>query len=393
MLRLFLTYLHIALITCLLALPTVAPADEEAAYKTQIKKLQKEVDAIQKSIASQQSKRGAEVSKLRESELQIAGIAKQMRTIGTQSQAARREIDKLDTRAGEIQDKLQTHRESLDLLIKTAYQTGRTPRLQLLLNQREPALLSRMFTYYNHFNLARQREIQRAKQLLDELAEVRATQERETQKLQAAHDALQEQHVAMQEARKNRKVTLAQIEKALSSESSKLTRLQRDQRDLEALLEKLNEVFADIPDHPLEKKPFKNLKGKLPWPAQGKLKAKYNSLKGTANLRWKGMFIGAKRGNNVRVIYYGQVAFADWMNGFGLVLIVDHGDGYMSIYANNEELHKSQGEWVTPGDVIATVGDSGGQTSSGVYFELRRNGRPINPHKWVKKSIKSVSIQ
>ena len=370
-----------------------AQADEEAEYQAKLKKVQSQVNAIQKSIAKQQAKRGKEVSELKKSELAIAAIATKMRKVSHQSREAQKELDALNVRAGELGKLLQTHKSSLDLLIKTAYQKGRTPRMQLLLNQQDPALISRMFNYYQHFNLARKREIERALQLLSELAEVRQTQIKAKEKLNKAHAALKAEHVSMQAARKERKTVLAKLETRLSSDTSKLSQLQENQRDLEQLLDQLNKIFTDIPAHPLEQKPFKKLKGKLPWPVRGKLKAKYNSLKGTANLRWKGMFIGAKHGNNVRAIYYGQVAFANWMNGFGLVLIIDHGDGYMSIYANNEALHRTQGEWVVPGDVIATVGDSGGQSKSGVYFEIRRNGRPINPHRWVKKSIKSVSIQ
>ena len=372
---------------------TTATADSESEYQAKLKKIQKQVDGIQKSIAKQQAKRGKEVSALKSSELEIAAIAKQMRTIGSKSKQAQSELDKLNTRENGLTQNISKHRDSIDLLIKTAYQTGRTPRIQLLLNQQDPALISRMFTYYNHFNLARQKEIEHALELLGELATVREAQLVATQKLQDAHASLKTQHTSMQEARKNRRKTLAKLEKSLSSDSGRLAELQQNQRDLEKLLDQLNKVFAEIPAHPLEKKPFKKLKGKLPWPTIGKLKAKYNSLKGTASLRWKGMFIGAKRGNNIRAIYYGQIAFADWMNGYGLMLIIDHGGGYMSIYANNEELHKTQGEWVTPGELIATVGDSGGQSSSGVYFEIRRKGRPINPHSWVKKSIKSVLIQ
>ena len=145
---------------------------------------------------------------------------------------------------------------------------------------------------------------------------------------------------------------VAALGKSFNQMASQLQAADEKQRELESLLRQLKEILADIPPPPLERKPFKSMRGKLPWPAVGRLVAKYNSLKGTANLRWKGMFIGAKLGNNVRAIYHGRVAFADWMNGFGLILLIDHGDGYMSIYANCQELHKSQGEWVQPGDII-----------------------------------------
>lgn len=377
----------------LVASTAPAFAASQADYQTKLKQVQQRVDEIQKSIAVKQAQRGVQIGALKKSEIEIAQIAGQMRKAGDQSLLAKRELDTLTNRAIELTQTLDKHRQSLNLQLITAYQTGRTPRIQLLLSQRDPALISRMFTYYDYFNRARQREITRALKLLEELAAVRQQQLHVTRQLRDSHKALENQHARMQQVRKHRRVTIAKLETSLSSDGSKLSGFLHDQRDLEQLLEQLNQLFMDIPPPPLERVPFRSMKRKLPWPTPGTLIARYNTLKGIANLRWKGMLIGAKRGNNVRTIYHGQVAFADWMNGFGLVLIIDHGEGYMSIYANNQELRKSQGEWVTPGEIIATVGDSGGQSKSGVYFEIRRNGRPINPHSWVKKSIKSVSNQ
>ena len=378
-----------------LAVSLIEPviADSQSDYQAKLKQIQQRVDAIQISIAARQTRRGKEIGELKKSEKEIASIVKHMRNTGEQSQQAQRELDILSSRSNELSQALENHRQSLNLQLKTAYQTGRTPRIQLLLSQRDPALISRMFNYYNYFNRARQKEIDQALTLLSELAAVRQKQSQVTKRLHESHKALQAQHATMQQARERRRATITKLETALSDDGSKLSHLLQDQRDLEQLLDQLNRLFADIPPPPLERKPFHSMKRKMPWPTPGTLKARYNSLKGTANLRWKGMFIGAEMGNNVRAIHHGQVAFADWMNGFGLILIIDHSDGYMSIYANNQELRKSQGEWVTAGEIIATVGDSGGHSKSGVYFEIRRNGRPINPHSWVKKSIKSVSIQ
>jgi septal ring factor EnvC (AmiA/AmiB activator) len=371
--------------------PTIA--DSKSDYQAKLKQIQQRVDAIQKSISAQQTRRGKEIGELKNSEKEIASIVKHMRNTSKQSQQAQRELEILTSRSNDLSLALENHRQSLYLQLKTAYQTGRTPRIQLLLSQRDPALISRMFNYYNYFNQARQKEIDQALTLLSELAEVRQKQSQVTTRLHRSHKVLQAQHATMQQAREKRRATIVKLETALSAEGSKLSHLLQDQRDLEQLLDQLNQLFADIPPPPLERKPFHSMKKKLPWPTPGTLKARYNSLKGIANLRWKGMFISAEMGNNVHAIHHGQVAFADWMNGFGLILIIDHGEGYMSIYANNQELRKSQGEWVAAGEVIATVGNSGGQSKSGVYFEIRQNGRPINPHSWVKKSIKSVSIQ
>ncbi len=389
-----LSFRPFTLFLALIAVP-VAPSNAagQAEYESRLAQIQKQVSAIQKSIEIRQTQRGVEIGALKKSEVEIASIAQQMRATGELSRRAQGELDVLGSRASSLTQEADKHRQSLNRQLKTAYQTGRTPRIQLLLSQRDPALISRMYNYYNYFNRARQKEITRALALLNELAEVRQNQLQVTRRLRKSHDALKAQHTAMQGARANRHTMIAKLEASLSSDDSKLSSLLQNQRDMEQLLEQLNRLFAEIPPSPLERVPFRSMKKKLPWPTPGTLKARYNSLKGTANLRWKGMFIGAKMGNNVRAIYHGQVVFADWMNGFGLILIVDHGEGYMSIYANSRELRKSQGEWVTPGEIIATVGDSGGLSKSGVYFEIRRNGEPINPQNWVKKSIKSVSIQ
>lgn len=368
-------------------------ADSEVEYRARLKQIRQQVSAIQKSIATKQAQRGKGISALKKSELEIAAIAQRMRDIDEQSQQAQDEFDQLDNHSQQLTTVLEVHQYSLNQQIKAAYQTGRTPHIQLFLNQQNPALISRMFSYYDYFNRARQIEIDKALALLEELQTVHQEKLRVTQRLKDTRSKLQKQHAAMQRASEKRRASISKLEKRLSKDSGRLSVLLKDQQDLAQLLEQLNQVFADLPPPPLERKPFKSMKGKLPWPAVGTLKAKYNDTKDGDSRRWKGMLIGAKIGSDVHAIYHGQIAFADWMNGFGLILIIDHGDNYMSIYANNQTLYKTQGEWVAPGELIATVGNSGGQHKGGIYFEIRRKGQPINPHRWVKKSIKSVSIQ
>ena len=381
-------------LTALMALPGHASdADNGAAYQARLDALNKQVAKIQRSMQKRQTERGETSKALKASELEVARVAKALGRISRQSRDGKARLTALAGREQDLQAQLDTHQTQLVRQLRAAYQTSRTPRVKVMLSQEDPALVSRILAYYNAFNAARQRSIATATGLLDELSVVRSEQETVNARLQASLQELERSHADMQRVRAERKTALLAIEKSLENDAKRLKKLHLDQRELENLLEQLNAALAEIPPPPLERKPFKSMRGKLPWPTRGTLKARYNTRKGAADLRWKGMFIGAKTGTRVRAIYHGQVAFADWMNGFGLILIVDHGDGYMSIYANAESLHKSQGEWVRPGDVIATAGDSGGQKSSGVYFEMRRDGQPINPHRWVKKSIKSVSIQ
>ena len=382
-----------ALFISIVALLFATHVDSATQYQVQLKRVQEKIAAIQKSIATKQSQRGKLANELKQSELEIASIAGRMLDLSTQSQHSQRELHKLDKRLAELLPALRRHRQSLKKLVQVAYQTGRTPRIQLFLNQQDPALISRMLNYYDYFNRARQNKIEQTLALLDELQQVRDERVRINQKLEDTYEILHKQQASMQQARAKRRASIAKLGQSLHRDNNLLSKLRQDQQDLEQLIGQLNQVLADTPSLPLERKPFKSMRGKLPWPVTGPLRAHYNNAKGTTGLRWKGMLIGAKTGSEVRAIYHGRVAFADWMNGFGLIAIIDHSDGYMTIYANNRTLRKTQGEWVKPGEVIATTGDSGGQSSAGTYFEIRRNGRTVNPHSWVKKSIKPASIQ
>ena len=152
-------------------------------------------------------------------------------------------------------------------------------------------------------------------------------------------------------------------------------------------MKSLGELLADIPSSPSESRPFSSLKGKLPWPVKGSFLGRFGQSKNTGDLKWNGVLIKAKLGTPVRVISHGRVAFSDWLQGFGFITIIDHGDGYMSLYGHSESLFKQTGDWVQAGEVIATVGDSGGQPISGVYFEIRSRGKPVNPSKWCSSKV------
>lgn len=149
----------------------------------------------------------------------------------------------------------------------------------------------------------------------------------------------------------------------------------------------LGQLLADIPAAPGEQQPFKHQKGQLPWPVQGPFLAHYGQLKNQGGLKWNGVLIGAPYGTPIKTVSHGRVAFSDWLQGFGFITIVDHGDGYMSLYGHNESQFKQAGDWVSAGEVIATTGDSGGQPDSGLYFEIRSRGKPVNPKSWCNDAI------
>ena len=175
---------------------------------------------------------------------------------------------------------------------------------------------------------------------------------------------------------------MTELGNKIKNQENTLSSLEGSRARIENLLKSLGELLADIPGNPSENQPFAAQKGKLPWPAKGSFLSKFGQSKNQGDLKWNGVLIKANFGTPVQVISHGRVAFSDWLQGFGFITIIDHSDGYMSLYGNSESLFKQTGDWVSAGDVIATAGDSGGQPQSGVYFEIRSRGKPVNPAKW-----------
>ena len=194
-----------------------------------------------------------------------------------------------------------------------------------------------------------------------------------------------------QKQRQQRKKLLAELSDKIKNQENTLSSLENSRSRIENLLKSLGELLADIPTSPSEKEPFVSRKGKLPWPVKGPFIGKFGQPKNYGDLKWNGVLIKAELGTPVRVVSHGRVAFSDWLQGFGFITIIDHGDGYMSLYGHNESLFKQTGDWVKAGEVIATAGDSGGQPRSGVYFEIRSRGKPVNPSRWCSNSARHTS--
>ncbi len=220
---------------------------------------------------------------------------------------------------------------------------------------------------------------------LQSLAKLEQEISEEEQRLQQlfAKEEVEKQQLEL--AGEKRERIIAALNLQLQSKAQELEGLQANEKQLQSLLIELQDVLADIPLDPAANTPFSSRKGKLPWPATGRISASFGSTREVGKLRWDGVLIEAPEGREVRSVHYGRVAFADWLRGFGLLLIIDHGDGYMSLYGYNQSLFKETGEWVEAGEVIAQVGSSGGRSSTGVYFGIRHNGEPVDPKGWCKQ--------
>jgi septal ring factor EnvC (AmiA/AmiB activator) len=243
-----------------------------------------------------------------------------------------------------------------------------------------------MMVYYDYFNAARLERMELIRRNLNKLTRIEREISEEERRLQQLHAKVEQEKAQLEKAQVERQRIIAGLSRELQGKEQALKGLKADEKQLQSLLVKLQEVLADIPLDSTTDNPFKTRKGKLPWPSKGRVAASFGSARVVGKLRWDGVLIAAPEGREVRAIHHGRVAFADWLRGFGLLLIIDHGEGYMSLYGHNQSLFKETGEWVEPGEVVAQVGNSGGRNEPGVYFGIRHNGEAEDPKRWCKRT-------
>ena len=220
--------------------------------------------------------------------------------------------------------------------------------------------------------------------LLDRLAALEQEAEATAAGLAGDRDELDRRRERLAAARVEREEMLVKLEAEVDAGDERLAELEADREHLVALLRELGSVVADTPASPLDAEPFAERSGRLEWPVSGRVQSAFGSERAGGRLRWQGIVIGAGAGSRVRAVHHGQVVFADWMSGFGHLIILDHRDGYMSLYGFNQRLLRGEGEWVEPGEAIAVVGDSGARDGPGLYFGIRRDGEPHDPIAWLE---------
>lgn len=345
------------------------------AIRTEIKKI---VDA-QKETGAQKD---AAVAALREQDLKVAATAKDLRAIEQKLADQQDKLRQLEARRDALDIKLAAQRETLAALLRSAYVVGRGEELKLLLAQEDIAKIGRMLEYFHYFERARVGQIQALLEDLDALAQVHRAIDTETTQLAATRAQRADEAGQLDVERMQRAQALADLEKQLKYDQARLAALGQDEKALSDLLAKLRDVFADIPKQLAGAEPFASQRGRLNWPVRGKV---LNGFGARAGERVSsGIVIAAADGAEVHAVSHGRVVFADWMRGYGLLLILDHGDGYLSLYGYNETLLKDVGDWVNANETIATSGSTGGQKTPGTYFELRAQGKPIDPRAWLK---------
>lgn len=359
--------------------PLAVPADDPSRLKT----LKSDIARLQKRLKSAEKQQSQLLRSLRSKELEIGRLNTEIRDAERRLDriAGRREL--LEAREGQLQAELRTEEQQLYRQVRASYMSGQQEHLKLLLHQTEPEALMRMMKYYEYLNQARLGRINEFSGKLASLHETQQNMAIETRALEEARARLATRQASLDESRRARLATLSKLAGSIEEQAGELKLKQIDQKRLQNLLNTVRESVPDIAA-PRAHRKFAKMRGKLPWPTRGKVINTYGQPADGGPLHENGLQIRAGAGATVYAVHDGRVVFADWLRHFGLLIIVDHDDGYMSLYAHNQTLLKEAGEWVGSGEAISTVGDSGGQAESGLYFELRYKGKPDNPKKWLQ---------
>ncbi len=360
-------------------------------YQNQLDSVYQGISEVQDNLKDTRLKRGHIITELKQLESSISENAHRLKTSGKEIKQLKKRIKKLNVELKNLKNLLKTQRSVLADQIRAAYTMGNQQHIKMLLNQQDPGTLGQVQVYFDYMNRAREQEIEAFMTTIKEKIQVEINIDTALTKQITTLAKHKKQKKTLEKQRLKRNRLLVRLETDIQNQELTLSDLESSRNRIENLLMSLGELLADIPPNPNDNQPFSTQKGELPWPVKGPFLARYGLEKNQGDLRWNGVLIGAKYGTPVRAVSHGRVAFADWLQGFGFITIIDHGDGYMSLYGHNETQLKQAGDWVSGGEVIATTGDSGGQPKPGLYFEIRARGKPVNPASWCSKSARHAA--
>ncbi len=423
-------------LSCLL---TPAFADERAQTQQQLDATRQDIAELKKTLGKLQEEKAGVQKDLKATETDIGNLEKQVEALQQQLKKTEGELERLDTEKKKLQSARVEQQRLIAIQARSAYQNGREEYLKLLLNQQNPEKFARTLTYYDYLSKARLEQLRAFNDTLRQLAGVERDIGSQQAQLLAQRADLDTRRQALEVERGKRREVLAKLNGDVKDRDQKLRAREQDQADLSKVLKTIEETLArqareaeqarqrallaqqeaekrrqqealaaaarDKAPEPVEPPrkaratlgpmvssdgasyggAFSASRGKLPWPVNGRLLARFGDARGgDSRAKWDGVMISANPGTQVRAVHVGRVVFADWLRGAGLLVILDHGNGYLSLYGHNQSLLKSAGDVVKAGEAISTVGDSGGQEAAGLYFAIRQQGRPSDPSQWCR---------
>ena len=378
----------------LLASPAAEPASASAKEKEkELRELRGRITALQKQLAASEESKSEAVDALRESERAISEANRELRELGSQSREHGKQLAELNGESRQRERALKAQQALLADLLYRHYLGGQAEPLKLLLNREDPNQIARRLHYFGYLSRARAELIADLRAGLARLRELAREAEQKATELSAVTSEQRAQRARLEREKRARNEVLARISRDIERQRQEIGTLKRDETRLARLVASLAKLMARPKPAPRGERaapvppddsPFGRLKGRLSPPVRGELANRFGSPRSDGGVLWKGLFIAARAGAEVRAVADGRVVFADWLRGFGNLLIIDHGDAFMSLYGNNEALFKRVGDIIHGGEAVAAVGNSGGNARSGLYFELRHQGKPLDPLDWVK---------
>ncbi|MBK9594944.1 MAG: peptidoglycan DD-metalloendopeptidase family protein [Rhodocyclales bacterium] len=375
-----------------------APAD---AKREELKGLQERIQALQKDLAKTEGSRADAAEELRETEQAISDANRRLRELNGERARVQATLDNLNLQSQKLSSRIAAQQAQLGRLLTRQYYAGETDALRHLLSGDDPNPLARDAHYLGLLSHAKAGLIRDLGGILEEKKHLASLAHDKTAELAEIETNQQRERSGLVEQQKQRQAVLARISDRIKTQRREVEKLKRDEKRLARLIEGLGRIVAKpkppassraqapalrnerTPDAALPADAFARQKGRLALPTRGELANGFGTPRQDGGTTWKGVFIRADGGAEVKAIAPGRIVFADWLRGFGNLAIVDHGDGYLSVYGNNESLYKAVGDPVKAGETIASVGNSGGNPETGLYFELRHLGQPIDPLKWV----------
>lgn len=409
-------------LTFILMTSLLAPAfaDQKADTQKQLDAARADVSELKKLLEQLQQEKSGVQKQLKTTETEMGELENQVKGLREELQESEEELKRLDQEKKKLQGARLEQQRLIGIQARAAYQGGRQEYIKLLLNQQNPEKFSRTLTYYDYLAEARMAQLTAFNETLRQLANVEQDISHHQQQLQVQKGELDSRSAQLAEVRKERQQALAKLNKDYAARDQRLKAREQEQAELGRVLKTIEETLArqareaeaqrqrelaaarEKPSAPAATGkraesgplvssgatyggPFSNAKGKLPWPVNGRVVARYGTPRGEdARTKWDGVLIGATAGSQVRAVHGGRVVFADWLRGSGLLVILDHGNGYLTLYGHNQSLLKDAGDIVKAGEPIATVGTSGGQDTPALYFAIRQQGRASDPAQWCR---------
>lgn len=365
-------------LTMALALPA---AQTKQQAEADLKALRDRIQRVQRQVQQDTVEKNQATRALRDAEKRVSSAQGDLRKLRAQRAERQGAQRALETQRRERQADQQRSEAELAAQLRAAYMLGRNEPLKLLLNQKDPGEASRNLAYYGYFGRQRAEEISKIEANIAEIERLSAEIEAEEAELARLEGEQKARVAELDSAREDRGKALATIQRQASNRTASLRNLQREQSQMEDLIKRLAKAAESVPYDP--NAPFAKVRGALAWPVAGKVAVTFGQTP-AGGIQSSGIEIDAARGAEVRAVHEGRVVFADWLSGRGYLVIVDHGNDYWSLYGHTEQMFKNDAQFVKAGEVIATVGDSGGRKRPGVYFEIRHKGKPVDPRPWFR---------